>query len=65
MNIGLRNSNGYHRIMIRETISSKMRMKAGQEKSNSWPLAVDTSGSPHLTLTIGSGSEATYKRGNI
>lgn len=54
MNLGLRNSTSYQKITTRETVSSKMRMKPEQEKLNTWSLAIPTTVSPYLTLTIGS-----------
>lgn len=61
--MSLRNPNGDQRIMTRQTISSKMRIKPRKEKLNPWPLAVAITESPHLTSTIGSAtlSETTYK----
>lgn len=63
MNVGLRISNGDHKIKTTEIISSKMRMERKQEKSNSWPSTVDITVSPHLTSIVGSAnlSKTMYK----
>ena len=55
MTMSLRNSTSYHEIMRRDIISSKMRMKPGQGKSNTWPLATAT-----ISVREGSGTPLQY-----